>query len=170
MINPVSFYFCHDEADNLVNIVAEVHNTPWGEQHCYVLDRTHFNSPSQDRAILLDKVFHVSPFMPMNMSYRWKIGTPDNRLNICIENLQLDTKQLDVQMSLRRLPISRGSLARALIRFPMVTTQIIARIYWQAFRLWRKGVRFYPHPKRQSARTKGTDQIVDNSNLNTTTA
>ncbi len=36
--NPVSFYYCFDETDTRVEtIVAEVNNTPWGEQHCYVL-------------------------------------------------------------------------------------------------------------------------------------
>ena len=39
--NPVSFYFCFDSTDSLVEtIVAEVTNTPWGEQHCYVLGKS----------------------------------------------------------------------------------------------------------------------------------
>jgi DUF1365 family protein len=29
----------------------------------------------------------------------------------------------------------------------MVTVKVIAGIYWQAFRLWRKGVPFYGHAK-----------------------
>ena len=37
--NPVSFYFCYDPAGERIEaVVAEVHNTPWGERHCYVLD------------------------------------------------------------------------------------------------------------------------------------
>ena len=36
--NPVCFYFCYDQWDREVEtIIAEVHNTPWGEAHCYVL-------------------------------------------------------------------------------------------------------------------------------------
>jgi len=38
LMNPVSFYYCFDTADQKVEwVVAEVTNTPWGEQHCYVL-------------------------------------------------------------------------------------------------------------------------------------
>jgi DUF1365 family protein len=36
--NPASFYYCYDSADTAVEtIVVEIHNTPWGERHCYVL-------------------------------------------------------------------------------------------------------------------------------------
>jgi DUF1365 family protein len=36
--NPVSFYYCYNEADTGVEyIVAEITNTPWLERHSYVL-------------------------------------------------------------------------------------------------------------------------------------
>ncbi len=36
--NPVSFYYCYDPSgQDIVAVVAEVTNTPWGERHCYVL-------------------------------------------------------------------------------------------------------------------------------------
>ncbi|MFZ5699191.1 MAG: DUF1365 family protein [Pseudomonadota bacterium] len=31
-------------------------------------------------------------------------------------------------------------------RYPWMTVQVVAGIYAQAFRLWRKGVVFHPHP------------------------
>jgi DUF1365 family protein len=31
--------------------------------------------------------------------------------------------------------------------------QVIAGIYWQAFRLWVKGCRFYPHPETKHKET-----------------
>ncbi len=38
--NPVSFYYCFDEADERVeSVLAEVTNTPWGERHSYLLGR-----------------------------------------------------------------------------------------------------------------------------------
>jgi len=39
VFNPVSFYFCFDKSDQLQTMVAEVTNTPWGQTHCYVVDR-----------------------------------------------------------------------------------------------------------------------------------
>ena len=36
--NPVTFYYCYDIYDRRVEtIIAEIHNTPWGEHYCYVL-------------------------------------------------------------------------------------------------------------------------------------
>ena len=36
--NPVSFYYCFDQAGERVEtIVAEITNTPWNERHAYVL-------------------------------------------------------------------------------------------------------------------------------------
>ena len=67
-MNPVSFYFCWNRADNRVeHVVAEVSNTPWRERHCYVL-----NYPPEDTKydteFQLQKEFHVSPFMSMDLS------------------------------------------------------------------------------------------------------
>ena len=37
--NPVSFYYCFDSSEsNVQTIIAEINNTPWGEQFCYLLD------------------------------------------------------------------------------------------------------------------------------------
>ncbi|MEM7054775.1 MAG: DUF1365 family protein, partial [Pseudomonadota bacterium] len=54
--NPVSFYFCHDEQGRLDSIVAEVHNTPWGERHAYVLDAQSADRDRTDYHFSLDKV------------------------------------------------------------------------------------------------------------------
>jgi DUF1365 family protein len=32
-----------------------------------------------------------------------------------------------------------------LLKYPAVTLKVVFGIYWQAFRLWRKGVPFYGH-------------------------
>jgi DUF1365 family protein len=93
VINPVSYYYCFDETGTRVlSVLAEVHNTPWGERHCYVL-----SAPSDAAGQLIDlktaelrtvKDFHVSPFMQMDMEYRWKLSPPGTSLAIHIENFQ----------------------------------------------------------------------------------
>ena len=80
--NPVSFYYCYDSDDeNLEFIVAEVNNTPWGEQYCYVLDSreslsTGDNAGSKFQRFHENKRFHVSPFLPMDMQYDWRFSAP----------------------------------------------------------------------------------------------
>ncbi len=87
VINPVSYFYCFDaEGQQIVAVLAEVHNTPWGERHCYVLDHPCQSVTDGDRAVWLNKNFHVSPFMQMNMKYRWLLTPPGDALSIHIEN------------------------------------------------------------------------------------
>ncbi len=87
VMNPVSYYYCFDRTgDRLQNVLAEVHNTPWGERHCYVLSSPIRSTSGATQAIWNDKDFHVSPFMEMNMRYRWMMTVPGDRLAIHIEN------------------------------------------------------------------------------------
>jgi len=145
VMNPVSFYFCYGPDDREPHaIVAEVTNTPWGERHCYVLDTTSAESPlirSQH-----SKELHVSPFMPMNMVYHWKIRPPGQRLTIHVENQCESQRAFDATLTMRRQKITSFRLSRCLIRYPFMSGQIVGSIYWQAFRLWLKKVTFYCHP------------------------
>jgi uncharacterized protein len=149
-MNPVSFFYCWDaEGKGLDAIVAEVHNTPWGEIHCYVLDARTGCGSAPRLQFKLDKAFHVSPFMPMNQTYAWKFTTPGRTLGVHMESYEADNKLFDAAMHLKAVPISGLSLARVLIRYPFMTGRVIVAIYWQALRLWRKRTPFHSHPKHQ---------------------
>jgi DUF1365 family protein len=150
-MNPVSFYFCYDRHGQLQHIVAEVNNTPWGEQHCYVMGRQHFLPGCGGPRERLAKEFHVSPFLPMEMNYQWRVTPPDERLNIGIAVFRGQLRMLNVAMSLDRLPLTAANLRRILLRYPWMTGKVFAAIYWQALRLRLKGVPFFPHPDRRPA-------------------
>lgn len=153
VFNPVSFYYCFGRAGAQVEaIVADVSNTPWGERHQYVLPtsgeslRVHGFAPT--------KVFHVSPFMPMDVDYDWRFSTPGGTLAVHMRSRRHGLDVFDATLVLRRRPITGASLARVLVRYPAMTARVVAGIYWQALRLWMKGAPFHPHPRSGSVEVK----------------
>ena len=150
--NPVSFYYCFDREDKqLQTIVAEVNNTPWGEQHYYVLPASEHCGHSRHQRHKRQKEFHVSPFMPMDIDYDWRFSLPDKRLNVHMENYHAKSKIFDATLQLERKPISSSSLARVLLQYPFITGKVITTIYWQALKLLLNKVPFYSHPDKKEA-------------------
>ncbi len=152
VFNPVSFYYCFNRQDSeLETIVAEVNNTPWGEQHCYVLPTAENEASSlQKRQGMImfspAKEMHVSPFMPMDMDYDWRFRAPSDDLGVHMTNYRKNEKVFDATLKLKRVPLTSSSLARSLASFPFMTLKVITAIHWQALRLWFKKVPFHPHP------------------------
>lgn len=152
--SPVNFYYCHDEAGSKVEtIVAEVNNTPWGEQHCYVLDESLDQGKPGFPRYRFDKAFHVSPFMPMDIGYDWQFSAPDTQLHVHMA-LQRGEKIFDATMHLQRRPITGFELAKVLILFPVMTMQVIFSIHWQALRLWLKRVPVHTHQTKATPLTE----------------
>lgn len=143
--NPVSFYYCFDPAGRVDSVLADVTNTPWGERHAYLLGR---QSP-EDRVIRgeLGKSFHVSPLMGMEQTYDWRTTAPGPTLAVHIDSNGADGKTFDATLSLERAEMSHAAMRRVLLRYPMMTAQVVGRIYWQALRLRLKGAPYHPHPR-----------------------
>jgi len=143
--NPVSVYYCFDEADSGVEtIVTEITNTPWGERHAYVLPA---DPASPRHRAQFSKAFHVSPFHPMAHDYDWRFSTPADALHVHMENREHGVTVFDATLVMRREPLTGGVLSSCLIHYPWMTGKVVAGIYWNAFRLCLKGVPFHPHPK-----------------------
>lgn len=148
--NPVSFYYCYDRDDRQVEtIVAEVNNTPWGEQICYVLDGTGKTGGAAHQGFAPLKQMHVSPFMPMDVDYEWRFSEPLGKLGVYMQNALHGEKIFDASLNLKRKEITGASLARVLLMYPFMTLKVIVAIHWQALRLWLKRVPVYDHAKTQ---------------------
>jgi uncharacterized protein len=145
--NPVALYYGYRaDGTTLDWIMAEVHNTPWNERHAYILpveDAQRRHGMLQWR---FDKAFHVSPFMPMDRRYAWRFGVPGETLRVHMDVFDGERREFDATLALQRRPLDGPNLARALLRYPAMSTQVLAAIYWQALRLWLKGVPFHAHP------------------------
>ena len=140
---PVSFWYCHRVDGSLRAIVVEVNNT-FGERHCYLLD-----APTLGCELRAAKVFHVSPFCQVEGGYRFRFmvtpGQTRTVARIDYDDAQGPLLQTSVCGTLE--PITATSQRRALWRYPAMTLGVIARIHWQAVRLWLKRVRFFHKPE-----------------------
>lgn len=172
-MNPVSFYYCYRKSDQrLVAVIAEVNNTPWDQQHVYVIhDHQRIaDSPSENLAAAerrteqnsfqvrqryiktekLDKSFHVSPFMHSNMHYRMLYSLPDQRIGVKMENFENQKKIFDVSMLMQKRPITTLGLFWLGIKYPVYSLKVFAGIYYQALKLYLKKVPVHTHPDRRT--------------------
>lgn len=150
--NPVSFYYCF-EADNqkLQAIVSHITNTPWGEDYAYVHDFNHANHQEKStqngviHAFKLEKNFHVSPFMPMDIQYDWAFKLEQNQLFIHMKNYQQEAEIFSATLALHKSELTEQSLNWLLIKYPLMTLKVVAAIYWNALQLYLKRIPFYAH-------------------------
>jgi len=149
--NPASFYYCYDAADTEVEtLVVEIHNTPWGERHCYVLGAEQDEHPLKHwRRHRFAKAFHVSPFIDMDIRYDWRFRLPGDSIRVHMIDYEIGEKLFDASLTLQRRPINRQALTRVLLRYPVMTGKVISLIYWQALRLLLKRTPVFTHPEKR---------------------
>jgi hypothetical protein len=151
--NPISIYYCFAEnGRTLEAFLVEIHNTPWGEEYLRAFDAA--NSPPDGawQRYQLEKEFHVSPFMPMDVEYDWRFTAPGESLGVRMTSLRQGREVFRASLNLQQQAVTGANLARALLRWPFVTAKVIAAIYWQALRLKLKGTPFCPHPEKLEIR------------------
>ena len=155
--NPVSLYYCYDPTDDRIEtIVAEIHNTPWNEEYCYVLGEELNEHPVRGwKCFQFGKNFHISPFMDMDIWYEWRFRQPGETVSVHMNNYEQGKKIFDATLTLSRKEIDSRSLNRGLLVYPFMTLKVTTMIYLQALRLWAKGAVFYVHPDKRQVTTEG---------------
>jgi len=177
VFNPLTVHYCLAPGSETAQtppievVVLEVTNTPWHERHCYVVDARPGTDPSStpgpvalgriDRRGRLraemPKAMHVSPFMPMDQTYRLTCTPPGAHLWLRLETLEdgpdgQPVRVFAADLALRREPLSRSRLARRLLTHPLATYRVWLGIHAHALALAAKRVPFVSHPDRAGAR------------------
>lgn len=153
VFNPISFFLCYDapKAEHPAAIVADVRNT-FGERHAYLIPAV----AGPDRGWHEKKVFHVSPYLTLDGTYRFDLdfscGAVDARIDLLHDGRPVFVSRLQLAAQ----PLTDAALARATLRFPLMTLRVVGAIHWEALRLWRKGLTYHEKPAYDPARARLT--------------
>jgi uncharacterized protein len=150
--NPLSTYYCYNENEELVAIVYEVSNT-FKERHSYILPVEASRKEGQILKQECEKALYVSPFMPMNCTYKFSILPPAKTIALSIKQFHDDRPMLNASFVGTRRPLDSRNLALALFAFPFNSFKVIAGIHWEALKLWLKGAKLVDKPVTTSGVT-----------------
>lgn len=142
--NPLSTYFCHRRDGTLAAILWEVDNT-FGQRHAYMIP---VEGAGSDGEIVqhCDKAFYVSPFMPMDLRYEFRVRPPAETLSIRIDTFDAGGKVLGARHMARKQALTDAALLRAFFSIPFLTLRVIGGIHWEALKIWLKRVRLVSRP------------------------
>lgn len=144
VFNPLSIFYCHGRDGGLIALLYEVNNT-FGQRHSYLIPV----EPSDCTIVrqTCTKNFYVSPFMDMEMIYRFKINFPGARLATSIDGSHAGgAPVIFASFTGVRRELSDGALLSAIVTYPLMTLGVVAAIHWEAVKLLAKGLRLRRRP------------------------
>jgi uncharacterized protein len=145
VFNPLSVYYAYDPDDRLIALIYEVRNT-FGERHTYVCPVASGELTDSGLRQSCGKLFHVSPFIAMDMDYHFRMLPPGNEIRWRILETDAEGPLLAATFSGMKVPLTSRALTRLTARIPFLTFKIVAGIHWEALKLWIKGAKYISRP------------------------
>lgn len=142
VFNPISVYWCYDPSGRLVAGVAEVHNT-YGERVAYELPAGP-DGDGQEVSAQVRKQMYVSPFHPVDGSYRIRVSPPGPTVSVAVDLDRPGHAPFRAGMTGRRRSPSSLNVLRSCVRYPLGPLRVRALIQWQGIRLWLRGLEVQP--------------------------
>lgn len=149
--NPLTVYFCSNEQNEVIAVIYEVNNT-FGGRHRYVIP----SLPSIDGTIrqVCDKAFYVSPFMDLDMSYRFRTKAPGKKVGVSVQARKQDQAVINTSLAGYRRELNDRNLLKLAVTYPGLPMKVTGAIYWNALKLWCRG--FAVNPAKPSTETTAT--------------
>jgi DUF1365 family protein len=145
VFNPVSFWLAHDAAGRLRVVIAEVTNT-FGDRHSYLCHRDDREPIGRSDTLTATKIFHVSPFQPIEGGYAFRFDIRPEKIGIWIDYTS-GNGGLIATLTGNRRPLTTAGMMAAMLRRPLGSRRVLGLIHWQALKLWWKGARYRVRPQ-----------------------
>ncbi|MEJ8474377.1 DUF1365 domain-containing protein [Roseibium algae] len=147
VFNPLAVYYAYDIDGHLAAVIYEVRNT-FGDLHQYVIPVTDGQMSEAGLRQDQEKLFYVSPFIDMEQHYHFRLLPPGKSVRIRILETDPEGPLLSATFIGNALPMTSLALVKLCFKIPFLTFKILGGIHWEAFKIWRKRVRFYPRPAK----------------------
>ena len=150
VFNPLTVYFCTSATGELAGILYEVSNTH-GERHTYTIPVKPGDGGTVKQSCM--KRFFVSPFVPMDCRYDFRIALSDERVLVAINEHDGAGRLMFASFAGRARELTDRSLRAMFFSYPLMTLKVVVGIHVEAVRLLLKGVPVFAHRPRAEAIT-----------------
>ncbi|MCB1100529.1 MAG: DUF1365 domain-containing protein [Verrucomicrobiae bacterium] len=133
IFNPVCFYFISSPNGEPLHAVVEVCNT-FREVKPWLIEAPAGTTFRRT----VPKHFYVSPFTSLTTQFDFRLKVPGERIEIHIDDIEDSKTTLVSWIRGTRKELTNARLFWFTVRYPALTLQVIAKIHWQALRLWAK--------------------------------
>ena len=145
--NPVSFWFCVDDKEKLIAVLAEVNNT-FKEHHFYLVKKKDLSQIRSNDWLTAKKEFHVSPFYNVKGLYKFRFKFSKKNIAAHINYFDND-KTLITSVNGKNIALNDVNLLKIIFEIPYMFAKVITLIHWQALKLIIKGNKYIKKPKQK---------------------
>jgi len=135
----------HDRQGRIRAVISEVTNT-FGDRHSYLCAHHDHRPITREDTLSATKIFHVSPFQPVEGGYAFRFDIRPDRVGVWIEYATGNEGVL-ATLTGKRDALTNGSILRAALRRPFGSRRVLGLIHWQALKLWWIGARYRVRPE-----------------------
>ena len=144
--NPVSFWMCFDDKNNLIAVLSEVNNTA-RQTHRYLCYKKDLQPIGSNDWIESKKEFYVSPFMEIEGTYKFRFEYKANQINFFINYLVDGKIKLSTSLKCELQEFHNKNLLISFLKIPFATFKTVILIYYQALKLYFKSIKYFKYPK-----------------------
>jgi len=149
VFNPVSFWLCFANNNQLIAVLAEVNNRS-KQRHIYACHNAGSSKITAKQTFTASKHFYVSPFFKEEGQYVFQFQL-ENAPQLLSIDYQLDAQLLlKTQVQLKHSFTTRQQILYHFLTIPLSAMQTTLLIHWQAIKLFIKGVKFRRCPPQKS--------------------